>query len=85
MLSKLTGNDEVWIEALHDDICLAEIKGREMRVFPGGGIWILESGRLFDDEGRAIVGLEFPGRIFLPGALAPRLALPPGSYSLGIY
>ncbi len=70
LLSKLTDNEEIWIEALHEDICLAEIKGREIQVFPGGGIWVLESGRLFDDEGRATVRLEFSGRIpFAKGIL----------------
>jgi len=69
LLSKLTGNKEVWIEALHEDICLAEIKGKEIRVYPGGGMWVLESGRLFDEE-RAIVGLEFSGQIpFAKGTL----------------
>lgn len=70
LLSKLTGNEEDWIVALHKGICLAEIKGRELRVFPGGNMWVIESGRLFDDDGRAIVGLQFPGRIpFAKGTL----------------
>lgn len=43
LLSKLTDNKEVWVEALHDDICLAEIKGRGIRVFPGDNMWVMDS------------------------------------------
>jgi len=68
-LSKLTGNEEVRIAGLDEDICLAEIKGRGLRVFPGGGMEVLEPGRAFD-QGRAVAGLVFPGRIpFAKGSL----------------
>ena len=62
LLCKLTGNEQVQIVRLDEDICLAEIQGKDLRVFSIGGMEVLRSGTLFD-EGRALVGLVFPGQI----------------------